>query len=85
MSRQSFEMTHEDLDKIMAAIKRAQSTPLIMLQCGMPQSPQEAANEAWCELGRRMGFDGMTVQPAGQGGMRFFTAEPVASAEDSHV
>jgi hypothetical protein len=46
-----------------AAIKRAQSTPLIALQCGMPQSPQEAANQAWCALGDRMGFNGMTVEP----------------------
>nr|DAH84817.1 MAG TPA: hypothetical protein [Caudoviricetes sp.] len=77
MARVQFEMTQADLDKIMGAIRQAQSTPLIALQCGMPKSVQEVANEAWCELGQRMGFDGMSVQPAGRGGMRFFTAEQV--------
>lgn len=75
MATKLFEMTDDDLAKIMAAIHRAQSTPLVALHCGMPQSPQEAANEAWCELGRRLGFDGMTVKPAGSGGMKCFTAE----------
>lgn len=74
--RKEFEMTQEDLDKIMGAINKARSTPLIMLQVGMPTSPQEAANTAWKELGSRMGFDGMTVKPCGKGD-RFFTAEVV--------
>ena len=33
---------------------------------------------AWCELGRRMGFQGMTVKPTEKGKL-FFTAEPTAA------
>lgn len=65
-------MTPADLEKILEACK---SVPMIMLQCGAPKSPQERANDAWEELGRRMGFDHMTVQPTGNGN-RFFTAVP---------
>ena len=68
-----YEMTQEQLDNLIDAIK---SPPLIMLQCGMPPSRQELANNAWCALGKEMGFDGMTVQPTSKG-MRFFTATPV--------
>lgn len=78
-SRQEYEMTPADFEEIIARIQRAQNTPLVALQCGMPQSPQEAANEAWCELGRRMGFDGMTAKPSGKGKFSF-TAVPLAEA-----
>ena len=73
--RQTFTMTQADFDEIMESITRAANTPLIMLQCGMPKSPQEAANDAWCALGKKMGFDGMSVQPSGTGHLNF-TAEP---------
>lgn len=76
MSRQEYEMTRADFDGIIARIAEAQSAPLIALQCGMPTSPQEAANAAWCELGKRMGFDGMTVEPTGRGKFSF-TAVPL--------
>lgn len=66
-----FEMTQEQLDKLMAASK---PVPLIALQCGMPASPQENANSAWKALGKEMGFDYMTVKPNGKGD-RFFSAE----------
>lgn len=78
MTRQVYEMTQADFDGIIARIKSAQDTPLIALQCGMPTSPQEAANAAWCELGKRMGFDGMTVAPTGKGKFSF-TAVPLPS------
>ena len=65
-------MTPADLEKILDACK---PVPMIMLQCGEPESSQERANRAWEELGKRMGFDHMTVQPAGNGD-RFFTAVP---------
>ena len=61
--RSNFKMTQEQYDKIIEAIDVARSTPLIALQCGMPRSVQEVANDAWCSLGREMGFDGMTVKP----------------------
>ncbi len=70
--RTNYEMTTEDLEKILDACK---PVPMIMLQCGPGRSQQDRANDAWEELGRRMGFDHMTVQPTGQGD-RFFTAIP---------
>jgi hypothetical protein len=72
-------MTQADFDGIIAAINSARSTPLIMLQVGMPRSPQEAANDAWCALGRRLGFDGMTVQPNGASQLSFTAIAKEAS------
>ena len=69
--RKEFEMTQEQLDKLMESMK---PVPLIMLQCGMPRSQQERANDAWESLGKEMGFDSMSVRPTGRGD-RFFTAE----------
>jgi len=43
-------------------------------------SPQENANAAWRELGKRMGFDYLTVEPNGRGN-RFFSAIPIAKTE----
>jgi len=65
-------MTEADLEKILDACK---PVPMIMLQCGPGRSQQDRANDAWAELGARMGFDHMTVQPTGRGD-RFFTAVP---------
>lgn len=71
--RTKYEMTPEDLEKILEACK---STPAIMLHIGGGGStPQERANAAWAELGSRMGFDSTTVQPSGAGNL-FFTAVP---------
>lgn len=70
-------MTQEDLDVILEAWK---AVPMIMLQCGSASSPQENANRAWESLGNKMGFDHMTVQPAG-GSMRFFSAVPSETLE----
>lgn len=70
--RRKFEMTEADLEKILEACK---PVPMIMLQCGTGRSPQERANDAWKELGGRMGFDHMTVEPTGEGS-RFFSAVP---------
>ncbi len=75
--RTNYEMTEADLEKILDACK---PVPMIMLQCGAPRSPQDRANDAWAELGNRMGFDAMTVQPA-PGGNRFFTAIPSETEE----
>ena len=71
-----YEMTQEDLNEI---LKACRSVPLIALQCGMPRSPQENANEAWNLLGAKMGFNHMTVKPSGKGD-RFFLAEPKVSS-----
>lgn len=39
-------------------------------------SPQENANRAWAELGKRMGFDSYTVQPVEGKSAMHFTAIP---------
>lgn len=67
-------MNQAQLDKLLDAM---QPVPLIMLQCGMPRSQQERANDAWAKLGEEMGFDPMTVNPTGEGD-RIFNAEPIA-------
>lgn len=72
MARREYALTTEQYDRLIDACR---STPLIMLQCGMPQSPQENANRAWIALGKELGFDGMSVQPSSKGKL-FFTAEP---------
>lgn len=78
--RTNYEMTEADLEKILDACK---PVPMIMLQCGTLSSPQERANRAWEELGSRMGFDHMTVQPDGRGN-RFFTAVPSETEEQKN-
>jgi hypothetical protein len=72
--RTNFEMTADDLNKLLSAMKPVQ---MIALQCGAPRSAQENANAAWAELGKKMNFDPMTVQPNGLGD-RFFSAESIA-------
>ena len=54
--RVNFEMTPDDLSKLLESMK---PVPMIALQCGSPRSVQENANAAWAELGKRMGFDPM--------------------------
>lgn len=70
--RREYEMSQEDLDILLEAMK---PVPLIMLQCGTPPSQQERANAAWKALGDKMGFEHMSVKPNGKGD-RFFTAVP---------
>lgn len=70
--RREFEMTEADMKEILDACK-----PVVYMVIGgmPPKSPQENANDAWCRLGNKMGFDGMTVQPVSGKDDRFFTAE----------
>ena len=77
--RTNYEMTEDDLKRILDACK---PTPVMFLSGGAPMcdSPQENANRAWKELGQRMGFDHMTVQPDRRGN-RFFTAVPSETPE----
>ncbi|MBC8184306.1 MAG: hypothetical protein ISR65_18535 [Bacteriovoracaceae bacterium] len=58
--RKEFTMTKEQLKKLLIA---CQPVPLIMLQCGMPESPQKKANRAWKKLDKEMGFEHMSVRP----------------------
>lgn len=66
-------MTEADLAKLLDACK---PVPAIMLHIGGGRSQQERANDAWAELGARMGFDSTTAQPREGMGPRFFTAVP---------
>lgn len=68
--RMEFEMSQEQLDRLLEACR---PVPMIMLQCGIPRSQQENANEAWKVLGMEMDFNPMTVEPSSKG-QRFFTA-----------
>jgi hypothetical protein len=71
--RREYELTKEQFDRIIEACK---PVPYIVVGGMEPRSPQENANDAWCALGREMGFDGMSVQPSSRGD-RFFSAEVV--------
>ena len=71
--RREYEMTEDDLA---ALINASKPVPYIVVGGVEPMSPQENANRAWAELGRRMGFKSMTVRPVESKGQRFFTAEP---------
>ena len=73
--RMNYEMTPDDMQTLLAAMR---AVPMIMLQCGTPRSVQENANAAWAELGKKMGFDPMTVRPTGRGD-RFFSAEAIST------
>jgi len=83
MPRVSYEMTEEDLKKLLDACK---PTPVMYLSGGVPlgSSPQENANRAWSELGGRLGFDWNTVRPIDGKGNRFFSAVPLETAEQAH-
>lgn len=70
--RVEYEMTEDDLNAILDACK---PVPCIMIGGCVPSSPQENANRAWANLGKKMGFDSMSVRPSDKG-QRFFTAVP---------
>lgn len=70
--RKDYEMTQEDLDALLDAMK---PVPYMVIGGIVPSSPQENANAAWKALGDKMGFKHMTVRPNGKGD-RFFSAEP---------
>jgi hypothetical protein len=76
--RTNYEMTEVDLTKLKDACK---PVPYMIIGGVAPRSPQENANEAWAELGRRLGFDHMTVRPDDRRGERFFTAIPSETPE----
>lgn len=66
-------MTEADYEQIIAAI---QPVPHMMIGGSFPRSQQERANDAWKELGSRMGFGGETVLPDQSRGKLAFTAVP---------
>jgi len=76
--RVEYEMTGEDLEKILDACR---PVPMIMIGNYIPASPQENSNTAWKILGEKMGFDYMTVRPVPGKDQKFFTAVPDETEE----
>jgi hypothetical protein len=76
--RTEYEMTEEDEKSLLESCK---PVPAMMIGGVMPPTPQENANRAWAALGKKMGFDYMTVRPIQGKGNRFFTAVPSETQE----
>lgn len=76
LPRTNYEMSKQDLKELLGKCK---STPMMKVGGVCSPTPQDNANAAWEWLGKKMGFDYMTVQPAG--GQRFFTAVPAETEE----
>lgn len=78
--RTNYEMTEGDLKAILNACR---PTPVMFVSGGhnIGGDPQENANTAWGALGKKMGFDYMTVQPISGKGQRFFSAIPSETEE----
>ena len=72
--RKEYEITQKDFDSILEASK---SVPAMFLSGGQPMfgTPQENANRAWKEIGKKYGFVWDTAQPIAGKGQRFITAE----------
>jgi hypothetical protein len=68
--KHDFTMTDDDLEMLLKA-----SEPGLG---GIPaESPQARANRVWRELGERMGFDALTVEPSHGEDLKRFKAEPL--------
>lgn len=75
--RERYHLSAAQMERLLEASK---PSPMIMLQCGNPMSPQEKSNLVWISLGKEMGFQAMTVKPDGSGDAHAFTAltvEPI--------
>ena len=70
--RTKYEMTATDLAELLEACK---SVPVMIGKFALA-SPQENANRAWATLGKKMGFESLTVEPINGKGQRCFTAIP---------
>lgn len=81
--RQNYTMTQADYDDLIERIDAARKVSGMLLSGGIPMGdPQQAANNAWCELGNRMDFDGMSVE-AGASKLQF-SAVPIAHIQPEH-
>lgn len=72
-ARREYELSAEDHRLLLEACR---AVPYMVFGGVEPSSPQENANRAWAALGKRLGFDGMSVEPVPGKGARFFTAIP---------
>ena len=70
--RRGFELSDQDLQRLYDAAK---PVPYMVVGGVAPRTPQENANAVWRDIGRKMGFDYMTVRPVQGKGHRHFTAE----------
>jgi hypothetical protein len=79
--RKEFEMTQEEMDKIIS-INKEGGDPVMYLSGGTPigRSLQEKINDYWKELGNKYGFEPMTVQGSSRGAL-FFTAVALEKKE----
>ena len=81
--RVEYEMTEDDLKEL---LEMCRPTPVMLIGGhNIGKSTQENANAAWRRLGKKMGFDAMTVKPISGKGERFFTAVPSETAERETV
>jgi len=80
--RKEFEMTEEQYSKIIEACR---PVPYMIIGGIGPRSPQENANMAWEDLGRKLGFNPLSVQPVEGKNGRFFTAETAEEHDKNHV
>jgi hypothetical protein len=71
--RKEFEMTDEQLNKILDACK---PVPYMVFGGMEPPSPRENANSAWQHLAGELGFVWDTAEPINGKGRKFFTAIP---------
>lgn len=80
--RQEFEMTQEEMDKIIS-INKEGGDPVMYLSGGIPlgRSLQEKINDYWKELGQKYGFEPMSVQGSSKGKL-FFTATVLEKAHE---
>lgn len=74
--RKNFTMNAQQHAKLLEAM---QPVPAMWIG-GPPRSVQQNANDAWCALGREMGFDGMSVRPIAGGSEYEFSAEETPNA-----
>jgi hypothetical protein len=76
MALREFVIKDEDFSVLLEAFK---PVPYMVIGGVAPRSQQENANAAWVVLGKKMGFDGMSVLPSGKGD-KVILAEPVDPA-----
>ena len=76
--RVEYKLSEEDLKALLEACR-----PTLAMKIGeyVSRTPQENANAAWEALGKKMGFNSMTVRPVPGKSNAFFTAIPSETHE----
>ena len=73
--KQEFEMTQEEMDKILEINKSTSNTVMMVGGVDFSNNLTEAINVYWVILGKKYGFKSMTVEGSSRGKL-FFLAEP---------